>query len=122
MSNIESKIREMAKLSILSNRINEVQEKNLKMWPLVFFNGVESFRLEYDFDARPTAGDDKSPQGSSVSYFLETDGDKPAFELQNNRLDVRLSTLTTSVRNLFWKNTRVSVYLNDELIYESENG
>lgn len=135
MSNEKSKteetVREMAKLSMLSNKISEVQEKNLKMFPFVFFDDITEVKIDYDLSNDrmvDSAEDTKSLEVSyafgkaetshlRVSYYLTID------ESSNTmHLDRRFAAIEASVRALFWKETKVEVYLNGRKAFESKNG
>lgn len=111
---VMEKIREMAKLTIMSSRINEIQEQNLKMYPLVFFEGVKSVKIEYDFSHKKTVNDEPVIANSLISYYVELD------ESKNDHLPTRFLMLEGSVRNLFWKDTTVEIYFNDKIVYKSK--
>lgn len=115
---IEDQIREMAKLTMLSNKINPIQEKNLKMFPLVFFNGVKKAILEFDLcNGRSAEDDNRRGDGRSfVSYSLELD------ESLNANLEARFAHIESSVRNLFWSDTKVIVNFNGKKVFESTYG
>lgn len=136
----EIEIRDMAKLSLISNKISDVQEKNLKMYPFVFFNGVKAVKIDYDLsnnqlvdteETRNTKEDVEKGKEKleikfkfnqaqtnhlRVSYYLLIDSNT-----ENDHADKRYKAIENSVRNLFWKETRVEVYINDKLMYESKN-
>lgn len=111
----EAEIREMAKLTLLSNRINEIQEKNLKMFPMVFFNGVKSINIEYDLSNVKTDEDRAPLHANYVTYKLTLD------ETQDNgKLDMRFAYLEHAVRSWFWNDLTVTVYFNDRRVCESQ--
>jgi len=106
----------MAQLTILSGRLNELQQKNIEMYPLVFFNGVKSVRVNYDLlQIKPT---EEGPvkNNSTVDYYLSIDEKEP-----NAHLDNRFMALESSIRNLLWDDIKVSVYFNDIKVYEGAN-
>lgn len=113
--NTEEAIREMAKLTMLSNKINEIQEKNLKMFPLVFFNGVSKVVVNYDLSVNRTPNDEAPTVNSYVSYDLTIDESQ-----DNSKLDHRFKHLENSVHNLFWNSVRVKVLFNDRVVFESK--
>lgn len=120
----------MAKLSLLTDRITEIQEKNLKMYPFVFFESVTSAEIHYNLSNSMdvnTEEDEKSADISysvkqrdighlKVSYHLKLD------ERMNGNLPYRFKVIEDSVRNLFWKEVVVEVFFNDKQMYKSENG
>jgi hypothetical protein len=121
-------IREMAKLTLLNNRLSDVQVKNMKMFPLVYFDGILSARLDYDLSTRREVEteEDKvgmnakysvrvpSHSGSKVAYYLEIDEATP-----NTNLEKRFSALEDSIRGLFWNDVELSVYFNERLVFKS---
>lgn len=105
MSDSEAKVRELAKLSILSNRISEVHEKNLKAYPFIFFNGVSEASVDYDLER-------DGKYHVSFSLTVKIDGSNPF-------LEKRLEALDKSVKNLFWKEVSISVNLNGKKVFDS---
>lgn len=104
MSKSEEKVRELAKLSILSNRISEIHEKNLKSYPFIFFNGVKEATVNYDLERG---------KKNHVSFILTVK------EGENLFLEKRLTSLDQSVKNLFWKEVSTSVILNGKKVFDS---
>lgn len=111
-ASVKQKLRDMAKLSVLSNRMSEIQEKNLKCYPFIFFDGVKSVKLTFDLskvddDGRINHGD------HHVTYDLET-------SQEQNSMDIRLAHLEKAVRTLFWNDLKVRVFVNGEKVFESK--
>lgn len=131
----EQQIREMAKLSLASNRISEVQEKNLKMYPLIFFDSVKKAEIDYDFTNNQTVETEEDRKNLEikykfnkldtkhfrVSYYLTVEDTLTGFTAQNEHMDKRFKALEDSVRNLFWKETKVEVFINGVKQYESKD-
>lgn len=113
-----SQLKEMATLTLLSNQINEIQMKNMKMFPLVFFNGVKSVKIDYDLAHKKMSGDEPVSNNSIVSYFLDLD------ETQDNSLlDKRFAHIEGAIRGLFWSDVIVEVYFNKRIVFKSvKNG
>jgi len=114
-STIKQKLQEMAQLAILANRISEVQEKNLKNYPFVFFNDVQVVRIDYDLGH---AIDEKSKQinhRSFIAYYLTLNE-----ESNQSFVDKRFLALETAIRSLFWKDVTLKVYFNTKPVYESK--
>ena len=113
---------EMARLTALSGRISEVQERNLKMFPLVFFEGVQECKVDYDLSHKSDVLEDTSgnlvintpTRNAYVSYYLTLD------ESQNSDLDKRYMALEKSVRTLFWTDLTVEIYFNGNIKYKSK--
>jgi hypothetical protein len=128
----EEQIREMARLTLLTNRLNPIQEKNLKMYPLVFFNGVKEAKIDFDLsndqmvetietvDKLDPKIEYKFNQADTshlrVSYHLEIEEGA-----DNHTIDARYSAITQAVQNLLFKETKVQVFINKKLAYESKN-
>ena len=127
----EQEMREMAKLSVLSGKLTEVQLKNLKMFPLVFFNGVTSALLDYNLEVGQPEVDykiyknkknepdiryemKKEKPRSFVSYRLSLEENA-----SNDHLEKRFAALEKAVRDIFWKEVKVKVFINSNLAYES---
>ena len=113
---------EMARLTALSGRISDVQIKNLQMFPLVFFNSVETVKIDYDLSHKSDVLEDTDgkliinapTRNNYVAYYLELD------EAKNTEdLDKRYLALEKSVRTLFWTDLSVEVYFNGKIMYKS---
>lgn len=119
---IAETLREMAKLTVLSGRVSELQIHNLKMFPLVYFNHIQEVSVEYDLSHKSDVLDDyesnkiviKAPtRNALVSYHLMLDDSK------NTNLDSRFMALEKSVRSLFWDDVIIEVYFNKKIAYKS---
>jgi hypothetical protein len=114
LSKLEQKIQEMAQLTVLSRRISEIQEKNMKKYPFVFFNALTEAKIEYDLDRIKTANDEAEISNSLVSYYLTLD------ESQNPNIEVRYKMLEVAIRTLFWSDVTVEIYINDRIVFKSK--
>lgn len=120
---IHETVRGMAALIVNSNRISEVHEKSMKMYPLIYFDAVTQVKIDYDLSHQSDVELDKannikvkSPlRHCFVSYYLDIDESK----LDEN-LKARFSALENSTRTLFWKDLPVKIYFNKRLVYESK--
>ena len=118
----------MAKLTMVSNRINDVQERNLKMYPFIFFDGVTSARIDYDFSVTPLVSAEEDKKNLDIQYNLraETNNFKVIYYLDidqnkgNNDLDKRFQALHASINTLFWNGILVEVYFNNNMVYTSK--
>jgi hypothetical protein len=107
-------LKEMASLTALSGRISSIQIHNLKMFPLVFFDSIDQVRIDYDLAPTKTMDDEPTKNNLLVAYYLTLD------ESKNQDLDKRYIALEQSVRNLFWSDTIVEIYFNDQIKYKSK--
>lgn len=102
MSNVtEQQVREMARLTMLSNRLNEIQEKNLRMYPYVFFDHVKTVTITFDLECRPDSVDKRE---TFVKYQIQVDPTKPMDNKEN-----RIKALVQATRNLFWTDLKVEI-------------
>jgi hypothetical protein len=113
-NSVKQKAKDMALLTVLSNKISSVQEKNMKMYPFIFFNEVKEARLEYDLERVKTVKDEAEKNASTVSYYLTLD------EAKNGNLDFRFKALESAIRVLFWSDVTVEIYLNDRISFKSK--
>jgi hypothetical protein len=102
------RVKEMARLTLLSGRISEFHEINMKRYSKIFFNGVTAARIDYDLSM--DAGEKRF-----VHYYLSIDD-----KFQNDRLEKRFEILENSVRALFWSDLTIRVSINDKLVFESK--
>ena len=116
---LRNKLKELAQLSLLANRISEIQEKNLKMFPFVFFEKVKEVKIDYDLGHAINEENKEIQHKSFIAYRLTLD--EEANKSASFSVDRRFSALEVSVRDLFWKDISVQVYFNDKLAYESKN-
>lgn len=117
LSDLKQKLQEMAELSILANRISEIQERNLKMFPMVFFDDVAEARIDYDLGHGINEETKEVNHASRVSYYLLFKGQQK----DDATFQKRCSILEDAVRKLFWKDIKVEIYVNREKVYESKD-
>jgi hypothetical protein len=126
----EIKVKDMARLSILEDKLNDIQVHNLRMFPLIFFNGVTEARIEYDFKhERSVVEYEKDVKKLEIKYkFHKPDTDHSiAYHISldekqdNSHLEKRFFAIEKAVRDLLWKNITVSVFFNEKLVYESKD-
>lgn len=119
----ETQVKEMAKLVIYSNKISEIHEKNMKMYPFVFFEGIKSVKIDYNLERIDDVNLDKlhnltinKPTNASyVKYILDIDT-----SIEQSNIDRRFAALEASIRTLFWKNIVVEIVFNDKTVYKSK--
>lgn len=118
---LKETVRGMATLILNSNRISEVHERSMKMYPLIYFEGVKSVKIEYDLSHESDVELDrqnnikvKSPlRNCFVSYYLTID-ESPTL---NGSIEKRYEALEVSTRTLLWKDLPVKIYFNEKLVY-----
>lgn len=121
-------LKKMAQLTISSNQINEVQQKNLKMYALVFFNGVKTVKIDYDLTNTSTVDFDTDPVKMDIVYKFQkpkTDNFKITYYLEidesqgNSSLDKRFDALEKAIATLFWTGIPIEVLFNGKSVYKS---
>ena len=122
-------LKKMAQLSITTNQINEIQQKNLKMYPFVFFNGVRSVSIDYDLTNESKVNYDTNPKTMEIVYKFDkpiVDNFKVSYDLQidesedNSHLEKRFDALEKSIATLFWNGIPLEVKFNGKIVYTSK--
>lgn len=120
----------MARLSILEDKLNDIQIKNLRMFSLIFFNGVKEASIEYDLKLdRPVVEFEKDVKKMEIKYKFPRPKTNHGIiyritldeSQDNSNLDKRFFAIEKAVRDLFWNNIKVTVFFNDKLVYESKD-
>jgi hypothetical protein len=117
----------MAKLAMISNRISDVQEKNLKLYPFVFFDGLKKAEIHYDLSVNHDVDATEKPAELDIAYKLqkpETKHLKIVYKLSVKRgiklthKEKRFAALKQAVRDLLWSGILVQIYINNKLVYK----
>lgn len=129
-STTEEQVREMARLTLLTNKLNPIQEKNLKLYPLVFFNGIKEAKMDFDISNEQMIESIENRKDLELTYQFqkaETRHLRVSYHLEieenadNHSMDARYSAITQAVQNLLFKEIKVQVLINGKLTYESKN-
>jgi len=123
------KVLEMARLSMLTDRISEVHIKNLQMYPFVFFENVTSVKIDYDLSNKLGVDTKEDTKNADIEYSIDsakTNHLRVSYRLtlnekSNDNLERRFAAIEESTRTLFWKQVSVEVYFNDKKVYGSKN-
>lgn len=113
----------MAKLVLISGKITEMHEKNMKFYPFIYFFGVKEVKIDYDLSHQSDALVDKdfnltinAPiRNNVVTYHLTLEDDA-----KNDQIQKRFAALEASIRTLFWKDIVIEVFINEKLAYKSK--
>lgn len=116
-------VKDMAKLVLVSGKISETHEKNMKMYPFIYFDGVREVKIDYDLSHKADALVDRNndltiraPYRSNfVAYYLTM---RPG--ATNDKLEKRFAALEASIRTLFWSDVIVECYMDDKIVYKSK--
>lgn len=118
----------MAQLSISTNQINEIQQKSLKLYPFVFFNGVKSANIAYDLSNQSKVNYDTDPKTMEITYKFDkpiVDNFAVVYDLEidetqdNQHLSKRFEALEKSIWTLFWNDIPVEVKFNGKSVYST---
>lgn len=115
MSDIQQRLKEMAKLTVLANRMNEIQEKNLKAYPFIFFNDVKEVKIDFNLSKVDDNGL-MNHDDHHISYHLELNE-----ESNKDHSEKRFKAIEQAVRALFWNDLKVRVFFNGKPVFESKN-
>jgi hypothetical protein len=126
--NTADTLRSMAKIAMFEGKLNDVQLKNLQMFPFVFFNGVLEVKLDYDLDvgqAEVTYEQDVEKLETKYDITPPVNNTRVTYWLtlnagQNDQLDKRFEALKNSVTTVFWKGIALEVYFNDKSVYKGK--
>jgi hypothetical protein len=121
--NAANVVKDMAKLVLVAGKISDMHVKNMQMYPLIYFNGVKTVKIDYDLSHKADALVDKdnnltinAPHRSNVVTYYLTMHEGAV----NDKLDKRYAALTASIRTLFWKDVVVEVFMDEKIVYKSK--
>jgi hypothetical protein len=103
MPNTEQILEEHKKLAMLSNNLSDFQLENLKTYPFIVFDSIESAKIEYDVHL-------KDNRTSVVKYHIKSTKEVDTL----NFVSERVSSLKQWVRKLLWNEIVVEVFYNDK--------
>lgn len=128
MSKAQETMQELARLTLLSNKLSDVQLKNLQMYAFVFFDGVKELKLDYDLSNNMEVESEEDAKNIDVTYKFHPKSDHlrvsyyltvtPGTEQPN--IERRFASLESSVRHILWKDIKVQLFINDKMILESK--
>jgi hypothetical protein len=98
----------MNKLMILSNRLSETHILNLKTYPKIFFDGVVTAEVKYDFTP--------PEHGKKADFPAGLVGYKILVKEMPEDVEKRAAFLERAVKNLFWNDTYVTVSVTESVV------
>lgn len=108
--NIQEMIDDMRNITMLTGQISIVQEKTIKTWPSVAYDDVVGVEIKYDL----TKDYVKENGEGYVKYYINTKNIPEDAEK-------RSKFLAHWIRDLFWKEIKIEVYLNEKCILEDSS-
>lgn len=107
-ADVKARLAEMAQLTLLSKRLSEVQQENLKSYPFIFFDGVTSVGISYDLMDKP----------NYIMYEMKSTVEP----LDITFIHKRIEAIEGSIRTLLWSDINLILKINGTKIYESKDG
>jgi len=104
----ENIINEHKKMLMISGKLSSFQIENLKNFPMVAFDGVKEFKLDYNFYKYNDEGEKEICSGR-VLYDLNFSEKTIQNDISEDELKKRGEALKFFVRTLFWKDTKVEI-------------
>jgi hypothetical protein len=90
----------------LTGNLSDFQLTNLKAWPFVLFDRVESVKVDYDFTKQNSTEEGVELHAGTVIYDLHF-STEPVLSQQD--LSYKLNNLSLWVRYLFWSDTVIII-------------
>lgn len=105
---VQKLVDDMRKITMLTGQISTIQETSLKKWCYIAFDDVQEIEIKYDLSK------DRFLQTKMgyVDFYIKT----TTPDSQQDFLQQRVDRITEWVRDLFWNEIAVSVYINDSLV------
>lgn len=114
MNTTQQIIDDMRKITMLTGQISTIHKVSLEKWCYIAFDYVEEVEIKYDLSK------DRFLQAKMgfVDFYIKTKNTKePGFQQQH--ITQRIDTLSGWVRDIFWKEIAVSVYIDNQLVGQS---
>ncbi len=100
-------LRELNQGMLISGRLSEVHIHNLKQYPFLVFNGIESIEISYNIQPLFDNQD-----GSYVEYVLKLKGGSK--KISSKKIEESSAMLTNMVQVLLSKKVRVDILLEQK--------
>ena len=110
MKNTQEILEDMRKITMLTGEISKIHQENLKTWPYVIFNEINSVEIKYDLTKDYT----KEVGEGYIEFRMESGSDQDS-------IDTRCNALAAWVRNMFWNEIKIIIYNNNKKIYENSS-
>lgn len=86
----------------LTKNISSFQEENLKKWPFIFFDGVESLKVSWDF----------FKNNKSRDFYAGVVNFDITLKTNEQVNQTAVDQLVASTKFLFWSETKVKIKIN----------
>lgn len=95
-------IEEHKKMVIMTGNLSDFQLKNLKTWPFLLFENLESVEITYDFTKLVGEQEELAPGTVQFDFYFK---EKTKFNIEE--VKKQLSTLSLWTKFMFWKETKI---------------
>jgi len=95
-------IEDHKKMVMMTGNLSDFQLNNLKTWPFLLFDSLESAEITYDFTKLVAESEELSPGTMQYNFKFKKDT-----KLDRERTKKQLETLSLWVKFMFWKETEV---------------
>ena len=95
-------IEDHKKMVIMTGKLSDFQLDNLKTWPFLLFDDLESVEITYDFTKLIAEQEELSPGTVQFNFKF-----KKETKLDRDQAKQQLDTLSLWTRFMFWKETKV---------------
>jgi len=95
-------VEEHKKMVIMTGNLSDFQLKNLKTWPFLVFDGLESVEVSYDFTKLIDDAETLTPGKVEFNFTF-----KKGTKMDRSQTKERLEQLSVWTKFLFWKDTEV---------------
>lgn len=110
---VEKLLDDMRNITMLTGEISSVHLLNLKNWVFIAFDNINTVEIDYDLSkSRYTSPEEKI--NGFVNFKLTTKD--PEYKQEN--LNARSTTLTQWVRSMFWNDIDVTIFINDQSVFQ----
>jgi hypothetical protein len=96
-------IEDHKKMVIMTGSLSDFQLQNLKTWPFLLFDGLETVEITYDFTKLVAEQSELSP--GTIQFNFNFKGE---LEPEKDLAKKQLETLSLWTRFMFWKETKVN--------------
>ena len=106
-NNVGGILEDMRKITLLTGEISSVHQNSLTKWPYIIFDKVEDVEIKYDLTQDTWRGFGQN----WINFYISSSG-------QNiEDLEKRCKTLDSWVKDMFWNEIEIKIYINGSVIY-----
>lgn len=96
------------KMLIMSGNLSDFQLENMKNWPFILFDDIDSVKLNYDFTTKVLNENGNMSENIGSGKVCYNVVRHAGFKPESSEAD-KIATLTQWTKFLFWSDTEVEV-------------